>query len=86
MGACGYRLQKDATRQRKQIQRAKKCDDLSVIKALPTGFDELADLAENHPSDSLLKPGEQWVMMDSGANVDAANIAQHFPDYLELSA
>ena len=59
-------------------------EDLAFIKALPTDFAALARIAKQHPSDSLLKPGEQWVMMDSGANVDAADISTHFPEYARL--
>ena len=34
------------------------------------------------PSSDELKPGEQWVLLDSGANVDAADIHEHFADFV----
>ena len=34
------------------------------------------------PSNKLLGPGEMWVMLDSGSNMDAANIEEHFKDYV----
>ena len=42
------------------------------------------ELAKNHPSDKLLKPGERWLMFDSGSNVDAADVSEHFPGYANL--
>ena len=32
------------------------------------------------PSNGLLGPGEMWVMLDSGANVDATSIEEHLKD------
>ena len=54
----------------------------AAIKALPGDFKSLAQIARNRPDDRLLGPGEIWVMLDTGANVDAAKIAEHFPEYL----
>ena len=34
------------------------------------------------PSNELLEPGEMWVMLSSGANIDAADIEHHFKDYV----
>ena len=72
----------------KGIQKVKarisSTDDLHVIKALPDDFAALTRIAKNHPDDKLLRPGEQWVMIDSGANVDAADIGKHFPEYKHL--
>ena len=64
-----------------KAKRGKERMDLSLIKPLPDDFKELVKLAKNHPSDTLLKPGEQWLMFDTGANVDAADIEEHFPEY-----
>ena len=62
----------------------KTIEDLDIIKALPTDFAALAKIAKNHPGNHLLKPGEQWMIMDTGANVDAADILEHFPQYAHL--
>ena len=61
-------------------------EDLKCIKPLPESFHELMELAKNHPSDKLLKPGERWLMFDSGSNVDAADVGKHFPGYAGLVA
>ena len=52
-----------------------------TIKPLPESFTEIAKLARNHPSNKLLKAGEQWLLFDTGANVDAADIEVHYPEY-----
>ena len=74
--------QKISQKQRKKNSR--KPLDLNAVKALPSDFASLAKIAKNHPGNHLLKPGEQWVIMDSGANLDAANIVEHFPEYVHL--
>ena len=74
--------QKISQKQRKKNSR--KPLDLNAVKALPSDFASLAKIAKNHPGNHLLKPGEQWMIMDSGANLDAANIVEHFPEYVHL--
>ena len=73
---------KRATTQKHIKANTTSVDELAAIKSQPKDFKSLARIARNHPSDDRLRPGEQWVMMDSGANIDAANISEHFPEYL----
>ena len=75
---------KQTQRERKALRNATEVKDVSQIRALPKEFKALAQAASQHPSNDLLPPGEQWVMMDSGANVDAADISSNFPEYADL--
>ena len=59
-------------------------EDLDAVKALPTDFAALARIAKNNPGNHFLKQGEQWMIMDTGANVDAADIIEHVPEYAHL--
>ena len=76
--------EKQKTFQKQRKNNSRKTLDLNAVKALPTDFASLAKIAKNHPGNHPLEPGAQWMIMDSGANLDAADIVEHFPEYVHL--
>jgi hypothetical protein len=56
--------------------------DKKIIASLPRTGKAMAAAMKKCPSNDLLEAGEVWVMLDSGANIDAADIEEHFKDYV----
>ena len=54
----------------------------NLIAALPKDWKGLQEAAEKAPKDVELAPGETWCMFDTGANIDAADIEEHFRDFV----
>ena len=78
-------IARSTKKDKKKINVLKTTKDIEdLIKPLSWDINELNKCAKLCPSNKLLKPGERWLLMDTGANIDAADIEAHFPEYSNL--
>jgi hypothetical protein len=56
--------------------------DHPMINALPQNHKQIMRIMESLPKDEL-KPGERWMLVDSGSAIHGINVEEDAPEYLE---